>query len=236
MKNIIIQDVCETFVENLDTKKTHFFGLTESNEVNQKIDQTPLRGGIGNGIFATLQTNKEITFTTTTSTHDDEIYAIQSGGDFTSGQYMVPKQETKKYATSGVTLKGTPVGDTVLVIDKNGKTMTATLTTGKVTITDGVEGEIYTIIYSENVTGEILDLNSEVFPKNHRVTLHTIGYDPDTNAVMCDIYWVFEKCLPNGEIGANYKGGDLQTDTITFTAQLPLGEKSYGKYIVVPRV
>jgi hypothetical protein len=234
MRDIIIQDVAECFAKNTDDK-AYFFGLTSSNDITQTIAQNPIKGGIGNGIISLIQSEKEIKFTVVNAIHNDDIYAIQSGTEFTSGSYTVQKTEKCELATGKLTLTGTPVGTSAIVIDPEGTQTTGTIETKAITITGGTDGDEYTVIYGESVTGQILDLKSDAFPKNHYVEMHTIGYDPESNAVVCDIYWVFDKALPDGGLKASLKAGTNATDEITFTAQLSKGSKSYGKYIVIPR-
>jgi hypothetical protein len=114
---------------------------------------------------------------------------------------------------------------------------TGTFATGKVTITTGVAGDWYTVIYEEAQTGaNILDLNAEEFPKPHKVQLHTIAYDPDTEEIVADLYWVFSKARPDGNIAAGYTSGQNQQDIIKFACETPIGSSSYGKYVVVLRV
>lgn len=234
MNNVIVKDVFEVILEDLVTNKTRFFGITKSGNVKQSVKQDDIRAGIGNGVVGILQGDKDIEFSVTTGFHNDDIFAIQSGSDFESKTVAVQKTESGILVGGKITITGTPKNDTVIVQDTKGKEYTATFLTGDVTVTDGVDGEYYTVIYSEDIIAEVLDLNCEKFPKNYKVQLHSIAYDPDTNTVLSDIYWVFNKALPDGSIDAKYESGN-QEDNINFKAMLDIGSKSYGSYLVVPR-
>lgn len=240
MNNIVVHDVSEVFITDDNNDKTYFFGLTSSENVNQTLNQTPIRGGIGNKRVATISSDKDINFDVQTTLHNDAIYEIQSGSLFGTEAITLLKQETVQAVDSSgsitCAITGTPVGD-VTVLDKNGKEYVGAFATGKVTITSGVAGQYYTIVYNEaEASANVLDLNSESMPSTYHVQLHTIAYDPDTEEIVADLYWVFSKCLPDGNISAGYKSGENQQDTIKFNCEIPVGSKSYGKYAVIPRI
>lgn len=240
MKNILVQDVCEVLVKEKTLAgdgKLYFFGLTTKNDVTQKVKQEALKGGIGNGQIGLLQSDKEISFKVTTLLHNDDIYAIQSGNDFTDST-SITLQKTEEVRCASATelvIVGTPKGDVVNVMDADGKEISGTFAEGKVAITGGVIGALYTVVYPSDETGEVLLLDSEKFPKNYEVQLHTIAYDIDTNDVTADIYWIFNKALPNGAISAQYEAGKGNGDEVEFSAQLDKGSTLYGKYVVIPR-
>jgi hypothetical protein len=235
--NVLMQDTLEVYLKDLDAGTAYFFGLTTEGEINQKIKQEMLKAGIGNKVVATVNSDKEMTFKVTTLFSNDSIIAMQVGKAMASGTATVQKSETLALSSGKLNLTGTVKTGTTscLVIDAQGKTYTNTIATNVVTVTSGVEGALYTAIYPTDVTGTILDLDSESFPKNYAVELHTIGYNPDTNKVLVDIYWQFAKAIPNGSLQKAYKAGQSTGDDIEFTAQTPANSKSYGKYISIPR-
>jgi hypothetical protein len=235
MDNILVQDVCEVYLKDLSNSTPYFFGITTKNDITQKIKQDMLKGGIGNGIVGVVQSEKEITFKVSTLLHNDSLYEIQSGASFTSSTVTVQKNEVLKCVSGKLTMTGTPKGSAVVVFDSKGKVTTGTYATGVVTLTGGVEGDYYTVVYPNDSTGNVLTLDSKKFPKNYYVELHTIAYDVNTNQVVADIFWTFNKALPNGGLQAQYEAGKSNGDDIEFTAQLLAGNSEYGTYVVVPR-
>lgn len=236
--NIIVQDVAEVYLKDLSDSSVYFFGLTTKSDVQQKIKQDFMRGGIGNGIAGVIQSEKEITFSVTTLFHADDMIAIQSGSAIQTNQSVtVMKSETLKLATNKLTLVGTPKTGTttVTVLDSTGKSYAGTFATGQVTVTGGTDGNWYTVLYPADVTASAISLDSKKFPHNYTVELHTIGYNPDTNAVACDIWWQFAKALPDGTLNESMEAGKSSSSEVKFVAQLPQGASEYGKYLVVPR-
>lgn len=235
MNNIIVQDVMEVYARDIQADKAYFFGLISANDITQTVKQEAIRGGVGNGVISTLQSDKEIKFKVTTAINNDDILSIQSGSAFADGQFTIQKTEEAKLVADKLAISGTPKGTAAVVFDRHGKSYVGTITSGQVAITGGTEGEIYTVVYPSDVTGEVLDLRSDKFPNAHYIEMHTIGYDAETNEVACDIYYVFHKALPDGNINASYAAGQNKGNEVSFTALLPVGSKEYGKYIVVPR-
>ena len=114
---------------------------------------------------------------------------------------------------------------------QSGQKFTAT-TTAKVNdieiATDG------TVTATEStVTGDVLDFKADSFPKLHHVELRTIVYDPDTNKIVGDLYYIFKKGLPSGALAEAFQAGNKTTE-IAFTAMVD-EDGNYGQCIFVPR-
>lgn len=239
MDNVYIQDVCEVFLKDLDSGKQFFFGLTSKNTVTQKIKQEDLRGGIGNGKVGTISSDKEISVKVTTLLHNDSIYEIQSGAVFGSKTMEVHKNESLKCTVAGkVTLVGTPKGSSVVCYNSKGKSIAGTYATSNFTATTPADialGAFYTVVYVQDVTADALLLDSKKFPTNYALELHTIAYDVDTNDIVADVYWAFNKVSANGALNAQYDAGKNNGDDIEFSVSLPMGSTEYGYYAVVPK-
>jgi len=237
MNNLVLRDTAEVYLKDLSDNSVYFLGLTSKADISQKIQQEILRGGIGNGIVGMLQYNKEIDFTVTTLLHADDIIAIESGAKQISGTYTVQANEKLQLSGGKLTLTGTPSGSNVIVIDSTGKQITATYDTATktVTVTGGTDGDYYTVIYPTSVTGSAIPLDTSMFPKNYYVELHSIAVDPDTNTVAADVYWIFNKAVPDGSMSVTHEAGKNNGDTIKFVAMTPINSTSIGQYIIVPR-
>ena len=84
----------------------------------------------------------------------------------------------------------------------------------------------------KTVSGDVLDFKVDSFPKNHYVQLRTIVYDPDTNEVVADMYFIFEKALPSGALAEAFSSAN-KTSEIAFSAMAD-ADGNYGKCIIVP--
>lgn len=83
------------------------------------------------------------------------------------------------------------------------------------------------------IAGEVLDFKADSFPVNHHVQLRTIVYDPDTNKVVADMYFIFKKALPSGALAEAFQAGNKTTE-IAFSALVD-EDGNYGQVIIVPR-
>jgi len=103
-----------------------------------------------------------------------------------------------------------------------------------ITISDVEIGADGTITETEStVAGDVLDFKADSFPKNHHVQLHTIVYDPDTNEVVADLYFIFKKALPSGALAEAFQAGNKTTE-IAFSALVD-EDGNYGQVVIVPR-
>lgn len=99
-------------------------------------------------------------------------------------------------------------------------------------VTVGADGTITAT--PKTVTGDVLEFKADSFPKNHFVQLKTIVYDPDTNEIVADLFFVFEKALPDGALAEAFSSAN-KTSEINFSTMVD-SDGNYGKCIVVPRV
>lgn len=100
-------------------------------------------------------------------------------------------------------------------------------------ITEAEDGT--TTATSKTVSGDLLDLSAESLPKNHKVQLKTVVYDPDTNVVVADLYWIFSKAISDGNLADTFEPGSNKTNELNFTCLVPLNGSSYGQLAIVPR-
>ena len=184
--------------------------------------------------IAVLQSQKEIDFSVTTLTHSDQAWLMQSGSDVVSGTYTVQQNEHVQCVSGKFTITGTPTGTTCIVIDKNGVQTAGTIAAKEVTTTAPVDGDWYTLLYSTAIAGTSIAFDSEEFPRSYRIELHTIGYNSD-GAIICDVYYLFNKAIPDGNIKGTFDGGKNSGDDIKFTALCPFNSTEIGKYILLPR-
>jgi len=102
-------------------------------------------------------------------------------------------------------------------------------------ITEDAAGNV-TVTPKPTSAGSIIDLEPDRFGKVlEDVQLHTIAYDPDTNKVVADIYWIFYSTLPDGNFEQVLGAGANNIQTLTLTPRIAPGKTSYGVYAIIPR-
>lgn len=250
LNNCSVRDVCEVFVRDAkNTKKAYYLGNTKQTDITQKIKQEQIRAGIGNGVIGTISQEKEIQVKVQNAINSDDILQIQSGMDMIKAENLVINKNVTLVCDSDKTFDFTDITD--VAVETNGKASLyifdkrATLFEGVydkaskkvefVNKLDALVGETYVIVYpAKLVEATYIPLDSASFPKTMYVELHSVAYDLETNEIYADIFWIFDRALPDGNISKNYSAKNME-DAITFTVQKPFGRTTYGKYVVVPR-
>jgi len=239
MDNLLIKDTMEVFaIDNSNTANVFFLGINTKANFVQKLSNTILRGGIGNLSKSILQTAKDATYEVSPLLWSDSLIGMLSGTTASSGSATVKYFEKDLVVSAGkVTLTGTPSGTTCDLFDANNKHYTGTISTGVVTITPTAppDGTILTAVYDTSVTGDITNLDAASFPKSFKLYSHTVAYNPNTNAIVSDIYLVLTNAVPTGDLNAAFEAGKESTLPITFQILTPVNSTSFGSYINVPR-
>lgn len=243
---IKVQDTADVFYNYADGTK-RLFACMNTASIAKTVDTEDIRCGIGWNLASILYSNPDMTITMTPAFWNDYFLEDASGNTFSEDEAVnVATYENVPFTDSTgdaiATITGTPVGDLVQVQGSNGKNYPATHATGTVTVLDAngaseLIGKTATVIYDVSATGDVLDFESDVYPKVHGITIKTIAYDVETNDILADIYFVFNRVLGDGAFDLALTGA---TNSVTEITARVLPEKVgtqnlFGKYIVVDR-
>ena len=220
------------------TAEAQLTSISAALGINEKI-----YGGIGNKALAVMKGQKEVTSSLRNAFYDSEFLALTQGVSVEEGQATIYKTEKGLTVVDNagvleVTITGTPVGTTVYVRNTAGSTEEAVVATGKVTVPVGhvVEGEIVSVTYQEEVTGDIVQLDSEKFAEAFTVEYHTIAYNPDTNKVVKDIYIQLDHVIPVDEMELSLENGTAIAPEVNFECLTAPNTTQIGRIIEVERV
>lgn len=245
MAKMLINDTVDAVVKRKSdghlfiTAEAQLGSISQSLGINEDIF-----GGIGNRKLAKIRGQKEMTSTLRNAMFDLELLSMTQGVAIDeAGQATVyKKEEGLKVETDGadglkVTIKGAPVGSIVQVRNAQGEVEEATAATNTVVIPTGVaeEGELVSVYYQEDVTGEVVEFKSDKFSEAYTIEYSTIAYDPDTNRVVSDIYIQLDHVIPSADFELSFENGTAQTPEITFDALNAPNTNDMGRIIVVPR-
>lgn len=220
------------------TAEAQLASISQSLGINEKVF-----GGIGNKALAIIKGQKEVSSSIRNAFYDKEFLAMTQGvavqEDETAIVYQREKElkVTDNSGTLEVTIKGTPLGNTVNVINSKGETVEATVTSNKVTIPTGHAnaGDLVSVVYQEQVTGDIIELEANKFGEAFTVEYHTIGYDPNTNKVVKDIYIQLDHVVPNGEFELAFENGNPIAPEFNFDCLTAPNSDAIGRIIEVDR-
>jgi hypothetical protein len=242
---LLISDTAEAIVKRKSdghvfiTAETQMASITGTLGINEKIF-----GGLGNKPLAVMKGQKEVTANFRNAFYDMEMLSMTQGVAIEEdGTATVYETEKDLLVTSGtgtleVTIAGTPVGSTVYVRNNAGETIAATVATKKVTIPTGhaIAGEKVSVTYSKSVTGEILAFDTEKFGEAYSIEFKSIGYDPDTNRVVKDIYIQLDHVIPSADFELTFEAGTAIAPEVSFECLAAPNSKEIGRIIEVDRV
>src|SRR5690606_24805000 len=136
-----------------------------------------------------------------------------------------------------VTIKGTPAESTVYVRNKDGEVVETTVSSNNVVIPSGhaKSGELVSVTYKEEVTGDIIEIESDKFGNSFEVEYRTIGYDVDTNEVKVDIVIQLDNVVPSGDFELSFENGTAIAPEFTFDALVAPNTNKIGRIIEIPR-
>lgn len=220
------------------TAETQLTSLAQSLGINEKVF-----GGIGNKPLTIMRGQKEITSTLRNAFFDLELLSMTQGVAINeAGTASVYKREddltvTDNAGTLKVTITNTTV-TTVYVRNTGGETVEAASATGVVTVPVGhaVVGDKVSVSYKEAVTGNVVTFDAEKFSEAYEIEYHTIGYNPDTNQVVKDIYIQLDHAVPSSDFDMSFENGNAIAPEITFDALTPANSKEIGRIVEVDRV
>lgn len=239
---IKVQDVMEAFLTDLNGN-TRYFSCMNTSAISKSVDTEDIRCGIGAGLESLLYSNPDMTVTLKPAFWNEYFLEVSAGEEFKEAQTIALKSYeavtfTDNAGDAEATITGTPVGGLVQVQDKQGKKYTATLATSTVTITgegSALAGqELYVIYDEETSTASTLDLKTDSFPGIKSLTLHGQAYDTQTNEVVSDIYFVFDRVLGDGALDLSLALSTNSVTEITLRV-LPSNGNEFGKYVSVDR-
>ncbi len=220
------------------TAEAQLTSISQTLGINEKV-----YGGIGNKPLAIMKGQKEVTSTLRNAFYDQEFLALTQGvaiqEDGTAKVHETEKglTVTDNGGTLEVTIDNTTV-TTAYVRNAKGEIQETSVASGKVAVPTGhaAEGEIVSVTYEAQITGNIVELDTDKFAEAFTVEYHTIAYDPDTNKVVKDIYIQLDHAVPNDEFEMSLENGNAIAPEVSFECMAAPNSTSIGRIIEKDRV
>ena len=241
----IISDTCDVVFKRISDSKIIFTGEAQLASLSQKIKEEKVKGGIGNRDIAVLRSDKEIELKIRNAVFDSEWMEMVAGASYASATNTIIKTQKNCVCKTGtpnyVEISEAPkTAGIIKIIAGDGEQFSGTYQAGtpkkiEFPTSKGVLGDLYTIVYEFDVTGNTLEIDATKFAEKYYVEYMTVQYDIDTNTISSDIYLVFNSVVPNSSFDLSFENGKAQTPEITLTALAPSGSNIIGKIIEVAR-
>lgn len=200
----LLLDVFDLYCYDSETNKLLFMSenLTQSS-ITGTADESEVRNGRGNNLFATLSSNKTLTIECTTNAFSFDSLAFMAGTNVNTGTGVSYTATQKlKLASGQLALSEEPVNTNEVQVFKDGKEVTTISVSGKnVTVTSGQEGAEYLVMpysYTSSAESEEIIIKAQDFPSACKVVLKGVERDQNSK-IIADMSFIFDRAKPTND-------------------------------------
>ena len=200
----LLLDVFDLYCYDSETNKLLFMSenLTQSS-ISGTADESEVRNGRGNNLFATLSSNKTLTIECTTNAFSFDSLAFMAGTTVHTGQGVSYTSTQKvKLASGQLALAQEPANADEVQVFKDGKEVGNISVSGRnIQITSGIEGAEYLVMpysYESSAEAEEIEIKAQDFPSACKVVLKGIERDANSK-VIADMSFIFNRAKPQND-------------------------------------
>ena len=234
----LLLDVFDLYCYDSETNKLLFMSenLTQSS-ITGTADESEVRNGRGNNLFATLSSNKTLTIECTTNAFSFDSLAFMAGTNVNTGTGVSYTATQKvKLASGQLALSEEPVNTNEVQVFKDGKEVTTISVSGKnVTVTSGVEGAEYLVMpysYASSAQAEEIEIKAQDFPSACKVVLK--GVERDSNSkIVADMSFIFNRAKPQNDFSID-TSSELSAKDTTITLKVLNDNGTLAKIVREP--
>ena len=232
----LLLDVFDLYCYDSETNKLLFMSenLTQSS-ITGTADESEVRNGRGNNLFATLSSNKTLTIECTTNAFSFDSLAFMAGTSVHTGQGVSYTSTQKlKLASNALTLAKEPQNTAEVQVFKDGVEVSNPQVSGtQVTISGGSEGAEYLVMpysYASTEQAEEIVINAQDFPSACKVVLKGVERDQNSK-IVADMSFIFDRAKPQNDFSID-TSSELSAKDTTITLKVL---NSNGKLATIVR-
>ena len=232
----LLLDVFDLYCYDSETNKLLFMSenLTQSS-ITGTADESEVRNGRGNNLFATLSSNKTLTIECTTNAFSFDSLAFMAGTTVHTGEGVSYTSSQKlKLASGKLTLAKEPMNTAEVQVFKDGVEVSNPQVSGtQVTITGGQEGAEYLVMpysYASSAEAEEIVINAQDFPSACKVVLKGVERDQNSK-IVADMSFIFDRAKPQNDFSID-TSSELSAKDTTITLKVL---NSNGKLATIVR-
>ena len=234
----LLLDVFDLYCYDSETNKLLFMSenLTQSS-ITGTADESEVRNGRGNNLFATLSSNKTLTIECTTNAFSFDSLAFMAGTNVNTGTGVSYTATQKVKLSSGqLALSEEPVNTNEVQVFKDGKEVTNIQVSGtNITVTSGQEGAEYLVMpysYASSAEAEEIEIKAQDFPSACKVVLK--GVERDNNSkIVADMSFIFNRAKPQNDFSID-TSSELSAKDTTITLKVLNDNGTLAKIVREP--
>lgn len=234
----LLLDVFDLYCYDSETNKLLFMSenLTQSS-ISGTADESEVRNGRGNNLFATLSSNKTLTIECTTNAFSFDSLAFMAGTAVHTGTGISYTATQKVKLTSGaLALTKEPANTNEVQVFKDGKEVKTISVSGtSITITGGTDGAEYLVMpysYESTSEAEEIEIKAQDFPSACKVVLK--GVERDANSkIVADMSFIFNRAKPQNDFSID-TSSELSAKDTTITLKVLNDNGTLAKIVREP--
>ena len=234
----LLLDVFDLYCYDAETGKLLFMSenLTQSS-ISGTADESEVRNGRGNNLFATLSSNKTLTIECTTNAFSFDSLAFMAGTKVITGQGLgYTAAQRLKLSGGKLTLSEEPANTSEVQVFKDGVEVSNIQVSGKnVTITAGQDGAEYLVMpysYQDNGDFEEIVIKAQDFPSACKVVLK--GVERDRNSkIVADMSFIFDRAKPQNDFAID-TSSELSAKDTTLTLKVLNSDGTLARIVRKP--
>ncbi len=234
----LLLDVFDLYCYDAETGKLLFMSenLTQSS-ISGTADESEVRNGRGNNLFATLSSNKTLTIECTTNAFSFDSLAFMAGTKVVTGEGLgYTASQRLKLASNTLTLAEAPANTSEVQVFKDGVEVSNVQVSGtSVTITGGQEGAEYLVMpysYVDNGDFEEIVIKAQDFPSACKVVLK--GVERDRNSkIVADMSFIFDRAKPQNDFSID-TSSELSAKDTTLTLKVLNSDGTLARIVRKP--
>ena len=234
----LLLDVFDLYCYDAETGKLLFMSenLTQSS-ISGTADESEVRNGRGNNLFATLSSNKTLTIECTTNAFSFDSLAFMAGTKVITGQGLgYTAAQRLKLSGGKLTLAEEPANTSEVQVFKDGVEVSNIQVSGKnVTITAGQDGVEYLVMpysYQDNGDFEEIVIKAQDFPSACKVVLK--GVERDRNSkIVADMSFIFDRAKPQNDFAID-TSSELSAKDTTLTLKVLNSDGTLARIVRKP--
>ena len=233
----LLLDVFDLYCYDSETGKLLFMSenLTQSS-IQGTADESEVRNGRGNNLFATLSSNKTLTIECTTNAFSFDSLAFMAGTTVHTGEGVSYTSTQKIKLTSGsLALAKEPANVAEVQVFKDGVEVEVQVSGSTATISGGVDGAEYLVMpYSYESTEEAqeIEIKAQDFPSACKVVLKGVERDQNSK-IVADMSFIFDRAKPQNDFTID-TSSELSAKDTTITLKVLNNNGTLAKIVREP--
>lgn len=238
--NLVIAEVADVTLEDLVTGKVIMTATAQTTSISQTIDEQEIRGGIGGGLLATIQSQKTIEAQLTDALFSLDYIELVQGSGIEEGKKTLIwlNGEAEVTATDELTLDDLSfngrgrltVGGIQHKIDFISGVSDISLATISPSLTIGDKVKV---LLEKEVEGQKVAIRTDTFPNKYKMTFRTVALNQKTGEHEFDVIVQFDEVQPAGNFDLGFEMSTPMTPEVSFKVTKSGNCNEIGRFMLV---